>query len=666
MASPVSHSDKPTRQVSNSTTLSDTLAAVLPAGYKFGIFHLSTPPTRSDPLCSAPPGAHPDRTYCESHFLAVTIDPTHNTRAFQSKASSTTSDIQHGDYASSPSSTQVLVLAIEIFIFTTACSSTFFVSKADSTGYLHLLGLPNGTPSPIREISSAFISYLVALRRRSDAQSVVSLFARAQDQYLFPGSIEYAGKHVLDDRALVRWWCRVLDPLIASNQGPTGAAANPTRETSWESVEGYLLVPGLDAHESRAFIPRTPHASKSWTVGHPLEKVSHFSREYDWVPPRCLIPRFPDDPKSRFRDELDLEAAQWAEHKEKGSWRSIKTVDQFWDMMAFRQECSGGHMTGFIWVVMNPPSLQNRQPVMLALLTPEASFNGSEPPGAPSTPPRRRDGLVATTSQSSPFKDAKSPGEPHQHTQTSRQMERSKKRKLKGHIRPRLPRIKRHARNYDPDIPQTTPYYYWPPEGRGTRVLAEPDYKRSIELLLRLDFANVDLAVASTSRWTSEVGGGIKWAVEVIGTRSLPSPAPFKGGASGTTLNSQDGLVRKKRPAEALAESKAPVGVGRINALPAGLVRKKQKMDKIEVESNKSRADPSMDILSEGLIREKCGDDKGRAQASVGEATTMVDESKGADQQEASAGAGLPKVNLLGSELVRKKPKASRGAQRRL
>ena len=195
------------------------LEAVLPKGHQFGIYHLSTPPSKSAPLCSAPPKERPDRTCCESHFLNVAI----NVPVSEQK---------------STSHKKLLVFGVEILIYTTSYTTTLFVSKADSTGYLHLLNLPKGTPSPIREVCAAFISHLAEKRRRRGKQLIISLFARAQNQYLYPGSIDYSGKHVLDDRGLVKWWCRVLSPILES---PPSGTLPP-----WKSTRGYLVVPGLD------------------------------------------------------------------------------------------------------------------------------------------------------------------------------------------------------------------------------------------------------------------------------------------------------------------------------------------------------------------------------------------------------------------------------------
>lgn len=591
----------------SSAGLLRTLAASLPQGFKFGVYHLSTPPTKAAPLCHPPPDAHPDRTYCETHFLAITID------VKPQVASPNAVDTSVGD-STTP---KALVLALEVYIFTTAFTSVFFVSKADSTGYLHLLKLPKGTPSPIREISSAFVAYLLQQRRRKDIRSVVNLFARAQSQYLFPGSVENSGKHVLDDRGLVKWWCRVLNPLL--EQG----LSSPHKD-QWGNINGYLIVPGLDHYETRAFLPRTPSTSTNWSLGHPLEEISHFTQEYDWVPPRSLIPRYPDDPKSRFRDELDQEASKW--NQEMGSWKSIKTVEQFWEMMAFRQECSSGRLTGFIWVVFNPksslqPTPPDSQLSAPSLPTPNTSFDGSVSAAPPSTPPRRIAGPSRTTPQSSPLKLVETPkslkGSP------LKSKAKKKKKVLKGAIIPRQPHVKKHQRNYLLDRPETSAYYYWPREGRGEKIVDESDYKRCVELLLHLDFATLEKAIASTTRWISEVGMGTRWGLEVTGTRELQ--AQQSTGVS-STVNNLSSLVKRKRPVEAESNgaSKGEVEepANKVNMLAGGLIRKKRKVDGEETVTTSSK---SVD------------------QAADSSATTN----------------GIPQVNVLGAGLVRRKPKAA-------
>ncbi|KAK0614485.1 histone H3-K56 acetyltransferase, partial [Immersiella caudata] len=414
------------------------LASVLPQGYKFGVHHISTAPTKTEPLCSAPPGERDDKTYGESHFLTISIDP----REGGSKRASPGAD----DAKEAGPRRQVLVFAIEVLIFTTAWQTTFFVSKADSTGYLQLLDLPQGTPSPIREVASTFLKYLLEHRRRKNIQSVVNLFARSQAQYLFPGSVENKGKHVLDDWGLVRWWCRVLNPLLE------GSKSKP-----WGSSRGYLMVPGLEVGEMRALTPKTQGSAANWIIGQPLDKISHYVAEYDWVPLRCLIPRYPDDPKSRFRDELDEEASKWKQ--DMGYWKSVKTLDQFWEMMAYRQECSSGRLTGFVWLVFDSEA-QKEDPLKQSL-----------------TPSKLTDTPAA----------------------------QKKKKVLSGRIQSRPPKVKtEHRRQTTKPRPTITPYFYWPEEGRGDRIVEESDFKRIVEHLLQLDFSTLEKATASTRRWISE------------------------------------------------------------------------------------------------------------------------------------------------------------------
>lgn len=660
-----------------STALLDKLVKVLPKGHKFIAHHLSTPPTRTEALTSPPPGARPDRTYRESHFLAVSIELPPKSLPHTPASSVPSSPVTPGGPQTGPR--QVLVLGLEIFIFTTAWSSTFFVSKADSTGYLHLLNLPKGSPSPIREISAAFIAYLVEERRRDNVQSVVSLFARAQNQYLFPGSVDNKGKHVLDDRGLVRWWCRVLDSLMKEQGDHEDSIFRPLKKKgNWESKKAYLVIPGLDTYESRAFLPRSPNAASNWALNHPLQRISHFAREYDWVPPRCLVPLFPDDPKSRFRDELDLEASKSAQYEEKGLWHSVRTLDQFWEMMAYRQECSGGHMTGFLWVVLEPRGWARSHEELASpvdsLSTPSTSFDSSLA-SQPITPPRRRGGLLASTPKTSPLKTTITPGATQESQGKGSPPKKgsngmNNKKTLQGPVKPRLPRVKKHARNYVPNIPISTPYYFWPPEGRGTRIVAEADYKRSIDLLTKLDFETLELATGSSKRWINEVGGGQKWALEVSGRRQL---VPVLPRTQVPAINNVGGLVRQKQPQtdaaqlantaknEPSEESAAATGQSGVTML---IARKKPKTEPRSAETATEKPSiveaaavassdattasaPAVNVLVPRQMR------KDSAAETQNSATTKEEESGELASGEA------PAVNVLNSGLVRKKPKTA-------
>ncbi|KAK6858026.1 hypothetical protein PG995_005725 [Apiospora arundinis] len=141
-ASSTSSNPNPNSNSNSKNALIDQLAQVLPEKTKFAVHHLSTPPTLTEPLNNPPAlptepnkdGAEssgasevrarkPLKTYCEKHFLAVSIE--------------------HPE-----SKEQLLVLALEVYLYTTSFSTVIFVSKADSTGYLNLLKLPQGTPRP--------------------------------------------------------------------------------------------------------------------------------------------------------------------------------------------------------------------------------------------------------------------------------------------------------------------------------------------------------------------------------------------------------------------------------------------------------------------------------------------------------------------------------------
>ncbi|KUJ17580.1 uncharacterized protein LY89DRAFT_57740 [Mollisia scopiformis] len=528
--------ERPSTKASIGTTLLQKFATVLPLGASFKAYHLSTPPSRTSAIYSAPPGARPDRTYCESHFLAVSIRTPAKDGA---------------------DSKEVLAFAIEILIYSTAYDTTFFVSKADSTGFLHHLGLPEKAPSPIRDISATFLRHLVQTHQRPNVRSVVSLFARAQDQYLFPGSVEYSGKHVLDDRGLVRWWCKVLDPLLEESKA--------LQETQWDVIKGYLVVPGLDNHETHSYLPRSTPINKSWTVGHPLSTISRHSD----APPRCLIPHFPDDPKSRYLDELDDEITE-GRGKNSGQWKSVKTIDQFWDMMAFRQECSAGRLVGFIWIVFSPKAQRDPNASVLGdSQTSDLSVDSqtdieSSQPGLASSPLTSFTASSQVYPTSSPLKQRAFEEFESQQSSKPRSPKEKKKKKLTGPIISRQPRIKTENKNYLLDRLENTAYYAWPAEGRAQIIVDELDYKRVTELLLRLDFANLELATSSSNRWINEVRseawGEMRdaWGQVVTGTR----PVQTRTETVGSSVNSLNmGLMRKKRKGDeskTTSESCAP------------------------------------------------------------------------------------------------------------
>lgn len=547
--------------VKECSLLEERLAAVLPENCRFMIHHLSTPPTLSHPLYAAPPGQLAEETYCESHFLSVSVD----------------SDGQ-----------PLQVFGIEVLLYSTEYLTTLFVSKADSTGYLYLLNLQPGTPSPLKIISTSFLKHLITERQRPHKRLVLSLFARAQNQYLFPGSIENSQKHVLDDRGLIRWWCKVIDPILGSFED--SAIMQPTVDKVVEAQSeepdvkshGYLRVPGCDLHETRGFLPKDRLGQATgrhrWHTSDPLAELGRPSS----LPERCLIPRFPDDPKARFVEQLDDElpdedsqqSLSQSYLQRPGRWRSVRSIEQFWDLMSFRQECSSGRLVGFLWATFQPASLlqpdatvEAKEPLQFApetalptpdvsqyqhslALPPQSPIRSSPPPGLlselPSTPSKQ-------THATSPHTPALTP-------------QKFKEAALQSQ-------------------PEETPFYYWPISSRGEVVLRQKDYQRVGNLLGRLDYAEKQIALDSSRKWINDVAervGVPSWGRLVNGTVPVRTErAEAKVDATPAVLSA--GLIRKKkRPIEdlnrdsivACAERKDPG----INTLSTSLLRKKVKM----------------------------------------------------------------------------------------
>lgn len=562
--------------VTDSSCLRDRLAEALPLNSQFHVYHLSSPPTPCSSIYSAPPGLAPEKTFCESHFLSATVRSDQN---------------------------QIQVFALEVLIYTTEYLTTLFVSKADSTGYLHLLNLPKGTPSPLKTISQTFLAFLIEKRRRSNRKLVLSLFARAQDQYLFPGSIENPRKHVLDDRGLVKWWCQVLDPIL--QQYPSMHEESVPRPGSVHGVhatftsQGFLRVPGCDLHETRAFFPRNAHDSANregrWKVSDPLRDL----RQSAALPERCLIPRFPDDPKARYVDELDDELPEPSSQTQQspsrgqrpGRWRSVRSLEQFWEMMAFRQECSSGRLVGFIWGVITP--LQPSQDEIEVtnsndwLSSPSEWSNGTALP----TPVQSQIQDGSNDKDDSPLRLSPAPdiSFPPSSSATSKQKLNASidtgsskviSKKNKHYSGPVINREPRSSKSQ----PEKTKYYFWAASGRGEIILREKDYQRVNKLMLNLDYANEEIATKSTVRWINDVavvGRVEKWGYSVEGRRQVQIVSQEVIESKATMLDL--GLMRKKKrrnedddiPNEqASVESMAQ----KVNILPIGLVRKKVKM----------------------------------------------------------------------------------------
>lgn len=566
----------------------------LPEGTTIKTYHVSTPPTRCAALYNPPSNTPPQTTYCESQSLLVT---------FQYEPNRDTNQ-------------EVAIFAIEAQIYTTKDLTTVFITKADSTGYAPERKGPKTNESLIQSITRTFVSWIVRHRHRNDRKLVLSLFARAQDQYLFPGSIENKKKHVLSDRQLVRWWCRTLDIVIREYPDELGLeegdVLNPDDTIA---ARAHLLVPGHDHPETRRFLPPDVEVNEDGGYWHTTSPLRHIS-PYPTGPPRCQVPHFPDDPKSRFLAELDDEIAdapsstsQPKQHESPkkrggGQWKSAKTLEQFWELMAFRSECSSGRLVGFIWIIFMPKDLPD--------------MDNHDTNAAPVPSPLERK-APASRDDPSPNPSKKQKTAPTKNT------------KLTGPIMPRVPRLKPGADGYlrAPKLWESK-YFHVPEVARGMLQIEQKAYDRVHDLLLKLDFADINVSCSSTKKWIEETaiiaGRKSDWGIEVQGRMPVPvedsstskpqslggsvdrpaapniltakkkpklgsQPADepqigktMTGAATNTTI--EDGSVHvpvsssqnscsSKRPSEQSGDgSAAPSGV---NLLGAGLVRRKAK-----------------------------------------------------------------------------------------
>lgn len=525
-------------------SLEEELAAALPSGFKPRIRYIHSPPKPCDPLFSALPGQEPAKTRLASHFLTMSVDA----------ASASEKDVMAGPQ-------DVISFAIEVLVYVSKHLTTIFVSKVDSTAYI-----PRQRPSPIKTTVTIFLRWLVRKERkkRPSRKIVISLFARAQSAYLFPGSADDKVKHVLDDRQLIKWWARVLDPIIPVAVSKTAA------EDSDVSYQGYITVPGYAGNElKRSFMPPSsdpPESQPRWVAGHPLLELAQTRGLPEHAPPRCLLPRFPDDPKARFIQDLDDEIGLSEDSKlqsspskkaKNGMWNSVRDLDRFWEAMEFRQECSSGRVVGFLWLVLSPKQSDSDIPEVDAM-----SIAGNID---------SQEALPIDMSQSS----TPPPGQ-----QNIGSPKKRKRKPLTGLIVPRMPRLKGGLSSMSGLSEHADADY----TGDGI-VISEEGYDKVMQTMLHLDFSTLQVAIRSTNRWIAEVtsvcGLNGDFGVGIVGLApvedaSVAAVGTANGSMSGG-VNDLGGMVRKKRKVEggqdqAVAETRPAV-----NTLGGGLVRKKVK-----------------------------------------------------------------------------------------
>src|SRR5258706_5150000 len=323
----------------------------------------------------------------------------------ENKDTQQTEDQSQSDATCLSPGAYVAAIEANLYIFPTTHSVVVYISKVDTTGQ-------GQRPSPTRAATVALLEHIVRRwfaggpSEGSPGWNVwVHLFARAQNQYLFPASIEHPGKKVLSDAGLVKWWKAVMDNFVSGC-----AKDEKTSGRGRLRAEPYVALPGATDDEAIHLLKtplRKPEATTGydWRYGHPYSTLpSSTSSSLARFPllSRCsplsileLIPYFPDDPKSRFIAELmdshttvsgtvipppakrrrideqgtsqptgngettnliSQNEAMWVDPLESVS------IEEFWERMTFRQECSLGAVVAFFVVYVHTSPIPQLPP----------------------------------------------------------------------------------------------------------------------------------------------------------------------------------------------------------------------------------------------------------------------------------------------------------------
>ena len=255
-----------------------------------------------------------------------------------------------------------------------------YVSKIDTTGLLP-------TSAPSRVLTTSLLQYYLLHHPHAAELFRVHVFARSQDQYLFPGSIDNKAKRVLDDTGLCIWWRSVLGEAASRLHSSTPPSGN---------LKLFYLLGGCTYQESlpllgKATLPDNASALQ-WVYGHPYRSIpSPLPGKVDQLTLNDLIPAFQDDPKSRYLtsltsspvpaagDQGDYDDVMEQLHKRSDTSNAIaamrmqdmeqqrnrersrlvgRNVDEYWECMGGRQECCAGHVAGFFVLASEKTGVQ--------------------------------------------------------------------------------------------------------------------------------------------------------------------------------------------------------------------------------------------------------------------------------------------------------------------
>ncbi|KAG0201336.1 hypothetical protein BGX28_005808 [Mortierella sp. GBA30] len=240
-----------------------------------------------------------------------------------------------------------------------------YIAKVDTSGCWPLPGLETRS---LKSPAQALVrGYLKSMRSQDDGcfknhmstKTSLFVFARAQPQYLFADSAKNTGKRVLDDRGLVRWWKNMItsvyiEPLSSSS------SSTPTLKRGW------WLIPGIESERQALNIVRSTSTPTSTSLDAPFSLNYGYPDRNSSENACALIPRFPDDPKSRMMQSPSCQ----------GGMVDIRT---FWELAAIGEESGAGKITGFFRVIEECEQKDEQEEKEQVDVTPSISTATSEP-----------------------------------------------------------------------------------------------------------------------------------------------------------------------------------------------------------------------------------------------------------------------------------------------
>ena len=550
-------------QTSN-CVLTQRLEAQWPYGKLFQFNHISTPPEKCRAsLRATPDGLVPEVTYQEKHFLVASL-----------------SNFGRG---------HTPLYALEVIVYTTENITIIFVAKADSTGLMagYMRWADYGM-SPMTLIAATFIRLLADAFQRPDKRLVVSLFARSAGAYLFPGSGDNDGKHILNDTQLIKWWARVMNIVMDPDQPQHAddiSAQQRLRGADSAISQVFMRVPGCSAAETKKYVPKkltkTSPFRKVALAADPFELIAPFPVGSD-TPVRCLIPHFHDDPKTRFADELD----GYEKLDANGNWSSVKSLDGFWDLMQHRQECAAGKLVGFVWGVFTPRGLQETD------LAHGPSSVSSIPASAQESPIHDTAPAIAPENPSKPASTNQTP--------------KAKSKQSQKILARAKPKARRQEEDQEKEglLPKNHPL----PQKYAERLVLDPnDYDDAMRLLAEGDFTDkmengeatkIDAAIECLENWAEQVchmanveqfGYLVFGEVEEPVAESSHEQSAIEGAKTDephsgnkrtiSEVSDDDHLSKTKKSRKTGSRSTKAAEPEPVNLLSGGTIRKKAKRD---------------------------------------------------------------------------------------